>query len=200
MDTDCQVLVTTVGGDQQQSLMNWLGLSLTSQKLHALIAQEGLDEVRYKLQMYRSGDFWVPTGGIKKEEMDVPPVITILLVGFSGSGKSSPNGFSYGKIGDALEELSIWMSDGVRHNQLCLRSGDDVLLEDDAETAGLRSSSKFVQRTVDFSMVVVDMAEGSDSKPLEAARELFHSPALRNCSKPYSLPSISSSRGCLVQE
>ncbi|KAJ6729403.1 INTERFERON-INDUCED PROTEIN 44 [Salix viminalis] len=65
MDTDCQVLVT-VGGDQQQSLMNWLGLSLTSQKLHALIAQEGLDEVRYKLQMYRSGDFWVPTGGIKK--------------------------------------------------------------------------------------------------------------------------------------
>ncbi|KAJ6390428.1 hypothetical protein OIU77_024608 [Salix suchowensis] len=92
MDTDCQVLVTTVGGDQQQSLMNWLGLSLTSQKLHALIAQEGLDEVRYKLQMYRSGDFWVPTGGIKKEEMDVPPVITILLVGFSGSGKSSPNG------------------------------------------------------------------------------------------------------------
>ncbi|KAJ6686663.1 INTERFERON-INDUCED PROTEIN 44 [Salix purpurea] len=91
MDTDCQVLVT-VGGDQQQSLMNWLGLSLTSQKLYALIAQEGLDEVRYKLQMYRSGDFWVPTGGIKKEEMDVPPVITILLVGFSGSGKSSPNG------------------------------------------------------------------------------------------------------------
>ncbi|KAJ6390429.1 hypothetical protein OIU77_024609 [Salix suchowensis] len=90
-------------------------------------------------------------------------------------------GFSYGKIGDALEELSIWMSDGVRHNQLCLRSGDDVLLEDDSETAGLRSSSKFVQRTVDFSMVVVDMAEGSDSKPLEAARELFHSPALRNC-------------------
>ncbi|KAG5251876.1 ATP binding protein [Salix suchowensis] len=229
MDTDCQVLVTTVGGDQQQSLMNWLGLSLTSQKLHALIAQEGLDEVRYKLQMYRSGDFWVPTGGIKKEEMDVPPVITILLVGFSGSGKSSPNasaskyttmymeehnvmrswqggfvctilGFSYGKIGDALEELSIWMSDGVRHNQLCLRSGDDVLLEDDSETAGLRSSSKFVQRTVDFSMVVVDMAEGSDSKPLEAARELFHSPALRNCSKPYSLPSISSSRGCLEYE
>ncbi|KAJ6686662.1 INTERFERON-INDUCED PROTEIN 44 [Salix purpurea] len=96
-------------------------------------------------------------------------------------------GFSYGKIGDALEELSSWMSDGVRHNQLCLRSGDDVLLEDDSETAGLRSSSKFVQRTVDFSMVVVNMAEvykalkGSDSKPLEATRELFHSPALRNC-------------------
>ena len=115
-------------------------------------------------------------------------------------------GFSYGKIGDALEELSSWMSDGVHHNQLCLRSGDDVLLEDDAETAGLRPSSKFVQRTVNFSMVVVNIAEvykalkASDSKPLEATRELFHSPALRYCSKPYSLPSISSSRGRLVQE
>ncbi|KAB5569495.1 hypothetical protein DKX38_003288 [Salix brachista] len=145
----------------------------------ALIAQEGLDEVRYKLQMYRSGDFWVPTGGIKKEEMDVPPVITILLAGF----ECTILGFSYGKIGDALEELSIWMSDGVRHNQLCLRSGDDVLLEDDSETAEVSKDLK-----------------GSDSKPLEATRELFHSPALRNCSKPYSLPSISSFRGCLEYE
>lgn len=55
----------------------------------ALIAPEGLNELRHKLLNYSSGDFWVPTGGIKKEEMDIPPVITILLLGFSGSGKSS---------------------------------------------------------------------------------------------------------------
>ncbi|CAK7348371.1 unnamed protein product [Dovyalis caffra] len=205
----------------------------------ALIAHEGLSELRYKLQMYRSGDFWVPTGGIKKEEMDIPPVITILLVGFSGSGKSSlvnlmysvlgrsglipfaqtssgsasryttmymeehnvmrsmqggfcvydSRGLNYGKTGDALEELSSLMSDGVHHNQLCLRPGDDLLLEDDEETVGLRSSSKFVQRKVNFAMVVVNIAEvhkalkASDSKPLEATTELFHSPALRNCNE-----------------
>lgn len=55
----------------------------------ALIAPEGLNELRYKLVNYRSGDLWIPTGGIKKEDMDIPPAITILLVGFSGSGKSS---------------------------------------------------------------------------------------------------------------
>ncbi|KAH7836377.1 hypothetical protein Vadar_000517 [Vaccinium darrowii] len=35
----------------------------------ALVALEGLDELRQKLFNYRCGDFWVPTGGIKKEEM-----------------------------------------------------------------------------------------------------------------------------------
>jgi len=65
----------------------------------ALIAHEGLNELRYKLQMYRSGDFWVPTGGLKKEEMDIPPVITILLVGFSGSGKSSLVNLMYSVFG-----------------------------------------------------------------------------------------------------
>ncbi|KAJ9171760.1 hypothetical protein P3X46_015078 [Hevea brasiliensis] len=205
----------------------------------ALIANEGLNELRYKLQMYRSGDFWVPTGGIKKEEMDIPPVITILLVGFSASGKSSlvnlmysvlgrtglvpfaqtssgsaknyetmymeehnvlrslqsgfcvydSRGFNYDKMGEALEELSSWMIDGVHHNQPCLRSGDHTLLKDDAETAALRSSSKFVQRRVNCSMVVVNIAEvhkalkAGDSKPLEATRELFCSPALRNCNE-----------------
>ncbi|KAJ6401007.1 hypothetical protein OIU84_016426 [Salix udensis] len=205
----------------------------------ALFAHEGLSELRYKLQMYRSGDFWVPTGGLKKEEMNIPPVITILLVGFSGSGKSSlvnlmysvfgrsglipfaqtssgsaskyttmyleehnvmrsmqggfcvydSRGFNHGKIGDAHEELSSWMSDGIHHNQLCLRSGDDVLLQAYTETVGLRSSSNFVQRTVNIPMVVVNIAEvheaskASDSKPLEATRELFHSRALRNCNE-----------------
>ncbi|KDP28221.1 hypothetical protein JCGZ_13992 [Jatropha curcas] len=208
----------------------------------ALIAHEGLNELRYKLQIYRSGDYWVPTGGLKKEEMDIPPIVTILLVGFSSSGKSSlvnlmysvlgrtglvlfaqtksgsgkknyttmfmeehnvlrsiksgfcvydSRGFNYDKVGEALEELSSWMSDGVHHNQLCLRSGDhNVLLKDiDAEQLSSRNSSKFIQRRVNCAMVVVNVAEvykalkAGDSKPLEATKELFCSSALRNCNE-----------------
>ena len=65
----------------------------------ALMAREGLSEIRQKLVSYRSGDFWVPTGGMKKEDMDIPPVITILLVGFSGSGKSSLVNLMYSVLG-----------------------------------------------------------------------------------------------------
>lgn len=98
-------------------------------------------------------------------------------------------GFSYDRMGEALEELSSWMIDGVHHNQPCLRSEDYSLLKDDAESSASRSSSKFVQRRVNCAMVVVDIAEvykalkAGDSQPLEATRELFCSPALRNCSK-----------------
>lgn len=65
----------------------------------ALIAPDGLNELRHKLLGYRSGDFWVPIGGIKKEDMDIPPVNTILLVGFSGSGKSSLINLMYSILG-----------------------------------------------------------------------------------------------------
>ncbi|KAJ8899107.1 hypothetical protein K2173_010260 [Erythroxylum novogranatense] len=65
----------------------------------ALIANSGLNELRYKLQTYRSGDLWVPTGGFGKEEMDIPQVITILLVGFTGSGKSSLVNLMYSVLG-----------------------------------------------------------------------------------------------------
>ncbi|CAK9145191.1 unnamed protein product [Ilex paraguariensis] len=65
----------------------------------ALIAPEGLDELRHKLLAYRSGDFWMPTGGIRKEEMDIPPVVTLLLVGFHNSGKSSLVNLMYSVLG-----------------------------------------------------------------------------------------------------
>lgn len=65
----------------------------------ALVAHEGLNELRQKLFMYTCGDFWMPTGGISKEKMDIPPVITILLVGFSGSGKSSLVNLMYCVLG-----------------------------------------------------------------------------------------------------
>ncbi|XP_059625624.1 uncharacterized protein LOC132268796 [Cornus florida] len=195
----------------------------------ALIAPEGLDELRHKLFSYRSGDLWVPTGGIKKEEMDISPVNTILLVGFHNSGKSSlvnlmysvlgrsglipfaqtssgsasnyttlfmeehnvlrsmrsgfciydTRGFDYDRVSECLEELSEWMSEGVHHNQLCLRSGDNV------EIPLLRCYSKFTNRRVNSVMVVANVAEiykafkAGDKKPLEAVGHLFCSPSLR---------------------
>ncbi|XP_031288138.1 uncharacterized protein LOC116146824 [Pistacia vera] len=205
----------------------------------ALIASEGLNELRHKLLNYSSGDFWVPAGGIKKEEMDIPPVITILLVGFSGSGKSSlinlmysvlsrsglllfaqtssvsscdsttmymeehnvlrsmrsgfcvydSRGYDYDRLSEGLEELSFLMGEGVHHNQLCLRSVDYSSTRNDVDADYVRSSSKFVQRRVNCAMVVVHMAEiykalkASDSKPLEATRQLFCTPELRKCNE-----------------
>lgn len=60
---------------------------------------EGLNELRHKLHMYRSGDFWMPIGGITKENMDIPPLATILLVGFSASGKTSLVNLMYSVLG-----------------------------------------------------------------------------------------------------
>ncbi|KAI4301466.1 hypothetical protein L6164_034744 [Bauhinia variegata] len=65
----------------------------------ALVAAEGLNELRHKLLLYRSGDFWVPAGGISKEQMDIPQVITVLLVGFTSSGKSSLVNLMYSVLG-----------------------------------------------------------------------------------------------------
>ncbi|KAF4381966.1 hypothetical protein F8388_014091 [Cannabis sativa] len=65
----------------------------------ALVANEGINDFRQKLVTYRSGDFWMPTGGVPKEKTDIPPVITILLVGFSGSGKSSLVNLMYCVLG-----------------------------------------------------------------------------------------------------
>lgn len=64
-----------------------------------LISNEGLDDLRHKLIVYRSGDFWLPIGGIKKEDVNIPPIITILLVGLSASGKSSLVNLMYSVLG-----------------------------------------------------------------------------------------------------
>ncbi|OVA16842.1 hypothetical protein BVC80_1543g308 [Macleaya cordata] len=201
----------------------------------ALIAPEGLDDLRHKLLSYRSGDFWLPTGGIKKEEMDISPIITILLVGFSGSGKSSlinlmysvlgrsglipfvqtsgvssdyttmfleehnvlrsmrsgfcvydSRGLDYSRVGQSLESLTRWMVDGVHHHQLCCKPGEEALMSLMAGSSlMLSSSSRFKRRRVNCAVVVVNIAEiykalmKGDSKPLEATKELFCSPAMR---------------------
>ena len=98
-------------------------------------------------------------------------------------------GFDYGRTREALDELSSWMSEGIHHNQLCLRNGDCTMLTDDGENVVMRSSSKFVQRRVNCVMVVANIAEiykalkAGDLKPIEATRQLFCSPALRKSSK-----------------
>ncbi|XP_019180049.1 PREDICTED: uncharacterized protein LOC109175267 [Ipomoea nil] len=65
----------------------------------AFISMEGLDLLRHKLTSYQAGDLWVPVGGIKKTDMDIPAVITLLLVGLTGSGKSSLVNFMYSVLG-----------------------------------------------------------------------------------------------------
>lgn len=65
----------------------------------ALIAPEGLNELRHKLVAYRSGDFWLPAGGVKREDMAIPPIITVVQVGLCGSGKSSLVNLMYSVLG-----------------------------------------------------------------------------------------------------
>ncbi|XP_076944664.1 uncharacterized protein LOC143615428 [Bidens hawaiensis] len=64
-----------------------------------LISEHGVDDLKHKLMVYKSGDFWIPVGGIKKEDMYIPPVITVLLVGLSGAGKSSIINLMYSVLG-----------------------------------------------------------------------------------------------------
>ncbi|XP_058077052.1 uncharacterized protein LOC131225528 [Magnolia sinica] len=207
----------------------------------ALIAPEALYDLRHKLTTYKSGDFWLPTGGIKKEEMNIPPIITILLVGFIGSGKSSLINMMYSVLGraglipfaqasgnsvnyrsnfleehnvlrsmrngfcvfdsrgldrdrmdESLDGLCEWMVDGIRHRQLCWRSGDDDGSRggDGRVLSSLKSSgSMYAKRWVNCVVVVANAAEiyralkGGDSGPLEATRELFHFPPIRRCNE-----------------
>lgn len=107
-------------------------------------------------------------------------------------------GFDYDRVSEGIEELSDWMTDGVRHNQLCRRPGDHESLvgSDDMEFSLLKnssssssSSSKFGRRKVNCAVMVVNIAEvyksvkDSDLKPLMALKDLFSSPALRQSSK-----------------
>ncbi|GMH27825.1 hypothetical protein Nepgr_029668 [Nepenthes gracilis] len=65
----------------------------------SVLANGGLDDVRSRLITYRAGDLWAPIGGMTKDDMEIPAVITILLVGFSGSGKTSLVNFMYRVLG-----------------------------------------------------------------------------------------------------
>lgn len=88
-------------------------------------------------------------------------------------------GFDYNRIGEGLEELSSWMSDGIHHNQVCLRPGDDVEESVLMNLPDMDVISKFARRKVNCAMVVANMAEiykafqAGDSKPMDATKQLF---------------------------
>ncbi|XP_057785605.1 uncharacterized protein LOC131003142 [Salvia miltiorrhiza] len=198
----------------------------------AFVSVEGFDDFRHKLLSYRAGDLWVPVGGINKEEMDIPAVITILLTGLTASGKSSLINFMYSvlgrsglipfaqtsgesssynttmfleehnvlrsgrsglcvydtrgldqnRMGEGLDEVSTWMSEGVRHNQPCYRLGDERRVMGST----LVNSSRFAKRKVNCVMVVADLLQiheafkSGDFKSIEALRSLFHLDCTKN--------------------
>ncbi|XP_024985763.1 uncharacterized protein LOC112521248 isoform X2 [Cynara cardunculus var. scolymus] len=193
------------------------------------ISEDGVDDLKHKLMIYKSGDFWLPIGGINKQDLDIPPLITVLLLGLSGSGKSSLVNLMYAVLGrsgiipfsqtsnesqnnptmmleehnvlrstrngfciydsrgldvnrmeEGLEEVSRWLTDGVRHNQQC-RFG-----EDDVEVRLNWSSNGYVKRKVNYVAVVADLTVvykaffcGGDFTPVSAIKSLFHCPSIR---------------------
>ncbi|KAG1365275.1 hypothetical protein COCNU_12G002750 [Cocos nucifera] len=202
----------------------------------AVLAHESLDDLRHKLLTYRAGDLWFPAGGIPKQETDIPPVITILLLGFAGSGKSSlvnlmysvfgrsgfvpfahtaspagkdgrtqyleehnvlrstRNGFcvfdcrglDYDRLAEGLDEVAEWMEDGVRHRQPCRGSAlPEPASAGPSSSSAAAAAKRFVRRRVNCAMVVADLSElhqslvSGDLRPLEATRELFHSPSIQ---------------------
>ncbi|KAG9143971.1 hypothetical protein Leryth_024780 [Lithospermum erythrorhizon] len=83
-------------------------------------------------------------------------VVTLFLEEMrSGFCVYDTRGFDCGEMGHCLEELSSWMEDGVRHNQPCLRPGDEKLHK-------MALTSSF------------------NGKAVEATKDIFHCPSLRN--------------------
>ncbi|KAL8481416.1 hypothetical protein ACS0TY_027793 [Phlomoides rotata] len=224
---------------ENSSLSSRLRVMREMERLN-FICGEGLDDMRHKLLSYRAGDFWLPIGGIKKQDVDIPEVITIILIGLTNSGKSSLINLMYSVLGrsglipfaqtsgesssyttmylvehnvlrsprsglcvydtrgldqdrveEGLDEVSTFISDGVRHNQPCCRSGDDHEERVMGSSMGNISKSRYVKRKVNCVMVVADLSQihnafkscGGDLKSMEALRALFHLSAIKNCSK-----------------
>ncbi|KAJ8540379.1 hypothetical protein K7X08_030298 [Anisodus acutangulus] len=197
----------------------------------AFISTEGLEDLRHKLITYRSGDFWLPVGGLKKEDMEIAPVITILLVGLSASGKSSLVNYMYSVLGrsglipfaqtssanshyttmfleehnvlrsmrsgfcvydtrgldsddmiEGLDEVSTWMTCGIRHNQPCFRHGD---YNTNKVISGGGTNTRYTKRKVDSAIIVADLSEinkafsSGDLKHVVALKSLFNNPSIR---------------------
>lgn len=93
-------------------------------------------------------------------------------------------GVDQDRVAEGLEEVSTIISDGVRHNEPCVRSGDDH------DQRSPMSSSRYIKRKVNSVMVVADLSQihnafkcGGDLKPVEALKALFHLSAIKNSSK-----------------
>ena len=93
-------------------------------------------------------------------------------------------GFGYkDPIDETLLELSQWANEGVQHNQICYRSGDEF------PVGPTSTSRRFARRQVNCAMLVGNMADlydslkGGDSSPLEATKAVFCYSALKRGSK-----------------
>lgn len=97
---DCVKLRKINGGSGVSGLSPRIRVLREMERL-AMVAADGLDELRHKLLSYRAGDFWVPTGDVGRDGMESPETNTILLVGFRGSGKSAVVNLMYSVLGRA---------------------------------------------------------------------------------------------------
>lgn len=76
-----------------------LKLLTEMERLAFVAAHDSINGLRHKILSYRAGDFWLPVGGIQKQDLDIPPSITILLTGLATSGKSSFINLMYAVLG-----------------------------------------------------------------------------------------------------
>ena len=81
-------------------------------------------------------------------------------------------GVDLNRMREGLEEISSWMSDGVRHYQPCSRTEDNVATI--PQIGCQLSSARFTPRPVNCAVLVVNLAEtagafkNGDLKPLQA--------------------------------
>ena len=100
-------------------------------------------------------------------------------------------GVDLNRMREGLEEISSWMSDGVRHYQPCSRTEDNAATI--PQIGCQLSSARFTPRPVNCAVLVVNLAETAgafkkgDLKPLQAIRDLFRCPAIRKSSNPLLL-------------
>lgn len=112
-------------------------------------------------------------------------------------------GLDSNDMNEGLEEVSTWMTRGVRHNQPCLRHGDYKLINGGGtDASSLRSNTRYTKRKIDCVVVVADLSEinkafnSGDLKPVETLKNLFNNPCIRKSSKLFNL--IQLSNNCLL--
>lgn len=86
---------------------------------------------------------------------------------------------------EGLDEVSIWMTRGVRHNQPCFRHGD----YNNKVINGGGTNARYTKRKVDCAIIVADLSEISkafssgDLNHIVALKSLFNNPSIRKSSK-----------------
>ncbi|MCD7454630.1 hypothetical protein HAX54_025376 [Datura stramonium] len=82
---------------------------------------------------------------------------------------------------EGLDEVSTWMTRGVRHNQPCLRHGEDY----NSNTYGGGTNTRYTKRKVDCAIIVANLSEinkafsSGDLKHVVALKSLFNNPSIR---------------------